>query len=65
MVSQAELIYKSYYSLVHGIISIFLEMVWVPLKDLHVLTVRNHEKYLIISYFLNKNIHLIVFFVES
>ena len=32
MVSQAELILKGYYSLVPGLISIFLETVWVPLR---------------------------------
>ena len=32
MVSQAELISKGYHSLVPGLISIFLQMVWVPLS---------------------------------
>ena len=32
-VLQVELISKSYQSLVPALISIFLEMVWVPLKD--------------------------------
>ena len=32
MVSQAELISKRYHSLVSGLISIFLETVWVPLR---------------------------------
>ena len=34
MVLQAELISQGYHSLVPGIISIFLENVWVPLKNL-------------------------------
>ena len=33
MVSQAELISKGYHSLVPGLISIFLETVWVPLNS--------------------------------
>ena len=33
MVSQAELISKGYRSLVSGLTSIFLEKVWIPLKD--------------------------------
>ena len=38
MVSQAELISKGYHSLVHGLISIFLETVWVPLMLLKLTT---------------------------